>query len=418
MARILYKFIFKVFLVSCICISSFGPLCHGQSLGFEFYDESGKGELSFEYINGFIIVELIYNHTFPLNFIFDTGASNTIIHNKEVVDLFNPEYGRTFTIYGADLSTPLYAHLLKSVNLQHGKLVAPHQDILVLEDDYFNFKKLTGVDIHGILGADMFRNHKVKINYRKRIIEFYKYDYKKLKTNGFKKAQMAVQKSKPYINCPITLSNTSETPLKLLVDTGASVALLLDTESDTSLVLPDQIIPGNLGYGIGGVMEGYVGRVTHLDIGGKRLENVICHFQENQTSLDSLNLIFRHGLIGNFILDRFEIILDYPERLIYLKPARKWRRKFAYDKSGISFISVGIESNTFYIQHVLENSPAELAGLKSGDIIKNINNTPSTFLSYDGINRVLRGKSGKKVKIKVKRGETIIKRSFRLKDLI
>jgi len=147
----------------------------------------------------------------------------------------------------------------------------------------------------------MFRNYKVAIDYQKQLIKLYKRDSKKLKTKGYQEIPMAVQKSKPYIVCPVTLSNKNQIPLKLLIDTGASTALLLNTRSDTSLILPDDIIPENLGFGIGGVMKGYVGRIPYIDLGGKELEDVVCHFQESDISVDSLNLIFRNGLIGNYI---------------------------------------------------------------------------------------------------------------------
>lgn len=394
------------------------PSMFSQSIGFEILNKGGKGTLPFEYVNGFIIVTVIYNHAFPLKFIFDTGASNTIIHNKDIVNLFSPDYGRTFTVYGSDLQQPMYAHLVKAAHFKTQELVAPAQNILVLEDDYFSFKKLTGIDIHGIIGADMFRNYKVAIDYQKRIIALHKQGSHKLKTKGYIEIPLAVQKSKPYIVCPVTLANEEVIPLKLLVDTGASTALLLDTGVDTSLVLPQTIIPQNLGFGIGGVLKGYVGRISYLELADKKLENVVCHFQENENLQDSLNLIFRHGLIGNYVLDRFDIIIDYHQQKLYLKASKKWKRKFEYDKSGISFISVGIETNKYYIQSILEGSPADLAGLKSGDVISKINHIPAEFLSYDRINRIFHRKTGKKVKIKIKREEQVMKFIFRLKELI
>ena len=165
-------------------------------------------------------------------------------------------------------------------------------------------------------------------------------------------------------------------------------------------------------------MKGYVGRIPSMDIGGKELENIVCHFQETTITADSLNLIYRDGLIGNHILDRFNLIIDYHDQLFYIKPARKWKRRFEYDKSGISFISVGIEASKYYIRNILEGSPADLAGLKSGDIIRKINHKPAFLFSYDGVNRGLRKKTGKRIRMDVKRGEENMKFEFRLKDLI
>ncbi len=389
-----------------------------QSLGFELPGSSKTESIPFEYVNGFIIIDVTFNQIFPLKFIFDTGANNTIITNKELVSLFNIPFGRTFTVYGADLSTPLYAHLAKSTHLSSGELLAPDQDILVLEKDYFKFEQITGMEVHGIIGSDMFRNYEVKINYRNRTIQLYKNNTHTKKTRGFKKMDMAVQKSKPYIVCRTILENGTELDLKLLIDTGASTAMLLDTKSDSSLTLPSQIIPGNLGFGMGGVMEGYVGRVPFLGIGDKQLQNVVCHFQEITPLSDSLSIIFRHGLIGNHILDRFDVIFDYPDQKFYLKPTRKWKRQFSFDKSGIRFISVGMEQKTLYVNSVIKGSPADLIGVKTGDVIVKINGKPRFLLTYDHITRIFRSKTGKKIKLKVMRGQELLKYEFQLKDLI
>ncbi len=388
-----------------------------QSFGFEFDEKVSAESIPFEYINGFIVIEVLFNQTFPLKFIVDTGASNTIISRKEIVSLFNLPYGRTFEVYGADLSTVLYAHLIKSVHLSAANLIAPHQDILVLEEDYFDFQRITGLDIHGVIGADMFRQNILKIDYKARRLTVYKPKAKQLKQKKYKEIDMVIQKSKPYIIAKTELANNTTIDTKLLIDTGASTALLLDIKSDESLSLPDNIISGSLGFGLGGSMQGYIGRVNSLAFGKYTLDDVICRFQE--APIDTAkNFVHRNGIIGNYILDRFSIIIDYPESRFFIKPSRKWKRKFSYDKSGINFISIGLHERTYYINSILEGSPADLAGLQAGDVIRKINRLPSGLLSFNGINRILHAKAGKKVKIKIKRGNQIIKAQFRLKDLI
>lgn len=390
---------------------------NAQSFGFEFNEKTQVETIPFEYVNGFIIVEVIFNQTFPLKFIVDTGAGNTIISKKEIVSLFNLPYGRTFEVYGADLSTVLYAHLVKSVHLASANLIAPHQDILVLEEDYFDFQRITGVDIHGVLGADMFKQHILKIDYKKRVLSLYKPKSKKLKYNGFEEMDLVIQKSKPYIVAETKLSNNTTLDTKLLIDTGASTALLLDTNSDESLTLPETIIPGNLGFGLGGTLQGYIGRVNSLQFGNYKLDGVICRFQEVPTDTIK-NLIVRNGIIGNYILDRFTIVIDYPQQRFHIKPIRRWKRKFSYDKSGINFVSVGLNEKTYYVNSILEGSPADLAGVQIGDIIHQVNNKPNVLLTFNGINRILHSKPGKKVKIKIKRENQTFKTVFRLKDLI
>jgi len=414
----IYKLLFRKEIIVYLCLTIGTYQTQAQSTGLQINNNKKYVSIPFEYINGFMVVDVIFNQTFPLKFIFDTGASNTIISRKEIIQLFNLPIGRTFKVYGADLSTVLYAHLVKSVHLSTGGAIAPTQDILVLEEDYFNFQRLTGMEIHGVLGADMFARYKVKINYRNKTIALYESKVNKPNIKDYQAFEMKVQKSKPYIVCKTTLANDTILEAKLLIDTGASTALLLNTKTDKSLTLPDKIIPGNLGFGLGGVLEGYVGRVPCLEFGSHKLENIVCRFQEVEPPKDSLSLVFRNGIIGNFILDRFLLVIDYPNQQLYIKPDKKWRRKFTFDRSGISFISVGLANKTYYVNSVLNNSPAFHEGIKSGDILLNINRKPCTLLSYDKINRLFRGKAGKTIRLRVKRGNEKIKVEFKLKDLI
>ena len=47
---------------------------------------NGRVEIPFEYVNNFIIVNVVFNRLFPLKFVFDTGAENTILTRKEITD--------------------------------------------------------------------------------------------------------------------------------------------------------------------------------------------------------------------------------------------------------------------------------------------------------------------------------------------
>ena len=66
---------------------------------------NGRVEIPFEYVNNFIIVNIVFNRIFPLKFIFDTGAENTILTRKEITDLLNVDYQRQISIFGSDVQT-------------------------------------------------------------------------------------------------------------------------------------------------------------------------------------------------------------------------------------------------------------------------------------------------------------------------
>lgn len=376
-------------------------------------------EIPFTYSNSFIVVNVTFNKIFPLKFIFDTGAEHTILTKKEIVRLMRIPYERTFKVLGADLKTELTAHLVRGVHIKSGDIFCESQDILVLEDDYFRFEEFTGTEIHGIIGADLFKRYVVKINYIRKTITLYKPNNFYAPGGTYAKIKIDNIKNKPYINTPLTLQNDTIVNTKLLIDTGASLTLLLNTFTHPDMDLPDNIIKANIGSGLGGFLEGYKGRVKTLQFGDSEIDNIITNFQDlTEVEIDTSHLNGRNGLIGNDILSRFTIIIDYSRQLMYVKPNKNIKKKFKYDKSGLTLIVAGSYFNSFIVYDILENSPAYEAGIRKGDIIKNVNWFPSNLLSLGNINNKLEKRAGKKIRMKIKRKGKKLTYSFHLRDLI
>ncbi|MCB0636834.1 MAG: clan AA aspartic protease, partial [Lewinella sp.] len=186
--------------------------------------ERDRVEIPFEYINNFIVVNVTFNNLLPLKFIFDTGAENTILTQREISDLFAVNYQRRITLYGADLNTEMYAYLAVGVDLNIGGMVrARRQTILVMEEDYFEFEKVAGFKVHGILGADFLRRFVVHIDYRKRqLILQDPSTFTGPPNNEYHAVPTEFNRYKPYVYLPAQVRPDSDPyPLKLLMDTGA-----------------------------------------------------------------------------------------------------------------------------------------------------------------------------------------------------
>ncbi len=410
----------KVISLYLLLVCLYQPLS-GQILKvFDPFEKKGKIEIPFEYENDLLVVKVVFNGIFPLKFIFDTGAEHTILTRREITDLLAVNYRRKFTLYGADLTTPLTAYLATGISMEVGNLLVNHQNMLVLEEDYLNFDEFNGIDVHGILGADMFRRFVVTINYPRRTIQLTPANKFKPPKKNWEQYPIEIHRSKPYLNVPIsTPGQDIMVATKLLVDSGSSLPLIIYPETVAGLTIPENTIPAELGLGLGGYLEGVIGRVGKMEIGQTQLIDVVTSFQSLSISLDSNALNNRNGIIGNKTLEHFHIIIDYINDVFYLKPLNKRKPpKFQFDKSGLFIVAGGKNVNKFKIASVVPNSPGEEAGLQKGDDIMAINGFPLSLSRLSAIQRKFRKKEGKVFKITYKRDGQRYKTEIILKKLI
>ena len=375
-------------------------------------------DIPFKLVNNLIVIDVIFQGIFPLKFIFDTGAENTILSKRQISDILRIPYRKEFKLIGSDMKTEIIAYLITGIQLQISDMVMPNRSMLVLDQDVLNMEEVVGANIHGILGADIFRRFIVRIDYKRRIISLYRSDTFKGPDKNYQEHPISIYRNKPYIRDTIELSQGKSLPVKLLIDSGAALPLLLHSDTDSLLAPPDNAINGKLAVGLGGYLEGYLGRVQNLGIGNFNVPNVVTSFQYLSEELDTSFLHGRNGLIGNQVLGKFDLILDYPHEKLYLRPNKYFKKEFEFDKSGLVVIASDANFRTFYIHDVIESTPAAEAGLQKGDLIKSINRIPVSFLSLNDIIRVLKKKEGKNIRIAVKRNGKKIVFNFQLRTLI
>lgn len=377
-------------------------------------------EVPFEYVNNFIVVNVVMNGILTLKFIFDTGAEYTILNKREIAEVMQLHFEREYKVMGSDLSTELTAYLTRGNHFRMGQMVAENTDLLVLKEDYFRFEEFAGVQVHGIMGANFFKHLILHIDYQRRVLIF-QYPEKNLsrgQLKGFQEIPIEVRRNKVYVHSHVKVNPDTLHQLSLLLDTGAGITSLLHTNSHPGLNLPNETIDGNLAMGLGGFLRGYIGRMYRLELGVYHFDNILTQFQQIQQTRDSSLIDGRHGILGNLLLSRFKVIIDYPREKLYLKPIRKYNKSFKFDKSGLGIIATGNQLREIKIIYVIKNSPAYKAGLRSGDIITKVNFLGKTVLRIAKVSKILQGREGKMINMIVRRKGKRVKTSFKLKTLI
>ncbi|MEP6792954.1 MAG: PDZ domain-containing protein [Saprospiraceae bacterium] len=376
-----------------------------------------KVTIPFIYVHNFIILKVKLYGVLSVNLIYDTGAEHVIIFKKEYTDLLHTTYDKRIPIMGADLSRKIFALIARNATLQLEGLLPKPCDLLVLEEDYFKLDELVGIPIDGLIGGGFFRNLIVNIDYRNYRMTLYdpvNFEIPK----GYMTLPIRIKTNKPYIDAETSLQDGTVVQVDLLIDTGAGVPLLLHTNSLSSLRLPEHYIRGKLGMGLGGYLEGFIGRIDKLRFGELEFPGVLTSFQEiSQEWLDDQDR-FRNGIIGNQILNRFSIFFDYIHGQLYLKPNHRKQKPFTMDRSGLIIFAFSDDFNQFVVKDIIDSSPAAEADIRINDILLKIHGFPTHFYSLEEINAMLQKKVGKRVKLVIKRDGQKLRKEIVLRELI
>lgn len=408
-----------IIFLSAIAILAGGHTCVAQQrIGFYMAPDIDRVEIPFEKHSNLIVVPVRINNTITLKFILDTGAETAILTEKIYAEVLKLKYIRELTLSGAGVLDSIKAYVASGVRLSlgEGKIIGSALNLLVLENDYLELNKNLGEEIYGIFGYDLFRRFVVEINYDQNLLVVTR--PKKFKPKKyFEVIPMALEGTKPYLRTVFCQEQTCDT-IKMMVDTGASHAALLDVTTTDHIVLPRQLISTHLGQGLGGEIPGFIGRIEKCQIGSFGFEDLLISVPLSGAYTKAIKRGSRHGTIGGDVLTRFHVIFDYSDEKIYLTKGRFYKAPFEFNMSGMSVVSDGEKLDILMVSRIKRNTPAYLAGIQEGDRILRINGMTLKNANISEIQMLLRKRDGYKIRVKIERGKEKIKMQFRLKRLI
>jgi hypothetical protein len=387
--------------------------------GFVFANPKKKSvTFKFKSASNLIIIPVAINNSDTLNFILDTGVRHPIITELPFVNKLNLNFLQPIKIKGLGEGEQLTAYRSGENTIQINGLVAYSQEIHMVINENFQISHILGIPVHGLIGFNLFKDYVVKINYSENEISLIKPE------NFIYKASpkdivmpLSFDQNKPFVKTSIVTDKNEDVPVKLLVDTGASDAIWLSTNSDPRILLPDNHIETFLGRGLGGDLYGKKGRIGAIWVGPLVLYEPIVAFPENELIDQLIGKDDRNGTLGAEILRRFHVTMDYPGQRIILRPNGNIKDDFNYNMSGLEITSPMPGTPIFLISDIRRNSPAYYAGLQENDQIITLNNSNHKELTLNDINLMFQSGQDRKIKLTVLRNGEQVKTEFFLKRM-
>ena len=410
----IYKILFIAFLSIGISTTTFAQ---NTEIGFKINGNEDQVSFKFENHNNLIVVPILLNNTLPLKFILDTGLKTAILTDRFYSDLLNVNYSRSIPVVGADGNVLVEAFVANNVTLSLPGITGKGQTLLALGEDFLQLKSFMGLEIHGIIGYELFQRYVVEIDYDNEMLTFYQKDSFK-PSRSYESIDITIEEFKPFVDAEITQQDNSKVVGKFLIDTGASMAVSLDASADENIYVPKKNIEALLGRAIGGDISGYISRTKKVSLGSFDFTDVLTSYPNPGSYTEALRTPGRIGTIGGNILNRTNVIIDYHNKKIYLKKGQYYKKKFEYNMIGIEVVAEGPKLNQFKIVNVVEPSPASQNGIKEGDYLVRLNGINAENYTLTKISNLFRDKEGRKIRLRIMRGDKILKKRLRLRRII
>ncbi|MDP2236426.1 MAG: aspartyl protease family protein [Bacteroidales bacterium] len=394
----------------------FSEIASAQFIGYRIDNQNQKASFRFELINNLIIVPVIVNDSVPMCFILDTGVRTTLLTNENL-DKLEVAYSRPVVISGLGTAKEIKAYLASNVTLHLPGITGKGQTLIVLGEDYLNLQNHLGVEVHGVLGYDFFNHFIVQINYDSKQINVYNPGHFK-KGKKYTSFDLVIENGRPYIDANFIQLNGVKNAGRFLIDSGASHSLLLETDKDSTLAIPEKTINTIVGWGLGGEIEGELGRLKSFNLGDFEFKNVMASFVSGLQSPKLISGEARIGSIGGELISRFTTVYDYRNSKLYIRKNNQFKRGFEYNLSGIDLTASGKDFKTFTVVHITEDSPAAEVGVMRGDIIIGVNAKGAGWLTLDEINALFRSQIGTQINLIVLRDNSFQSFRFRLRRII
>jgi len=359
----------------------------------------------FQLINNHIYAKVSINGSKPLNFIFDTGGHDILTPPTAKMLGIKPIGSQTASGAGDSVSQSGVA-TVESIKV--GAATLTHQGVGVLQ--FSNAAE--GIDEQGMIGYEFFARFITRFDYGKHLITFIDKKHFDPKDAG------TPVRFRFYHQFPEALGSYDGIPGRFGIDTGARTALSLTRPFAEKNQLRDHEkngIEALTGWGVGGPTRGFVFRGKDLQLDGLTIASPLTEFSIDKGGAGGVDAFPNN--VGGGVLKRFVVTFDYDHQLMYLKPIQgKVDDLDTFDRSGIWINGV---DQGFKIVDVGKGTPADVAGLRAGDIITAVDGKPvSAIHLYDLRKRLRNDAAGTTLTMTVTRGGASRTVKLTLRDLL
>lgn len=329
-----------------------------------------------------------------LNFILDTGSGGISLDSATCVEFKIPVVATDTVITGMGSSHKV--SYLFDQTLTLGNLSVKHLNFHI--NDYEVLSSVYGEKVDGIIGYGFFSRYIVAVNFDSSMVEVYS-------PGRFKYPREGTTLHPAFTALPIVWLNFKDRikmAYNFYFDTGAGLSFLMSDKfvQDSNIVLSRRKPVLTQAQGMGGKLQMRLTVIKEVKVGPYRFRQVPTYLFNDEFNVTSYP--FTGGLLGNDLLRRFNMVLNYSKREIHLTPNNSFNERFDYAYTGLG---IYFTDGKIMVEDIISGSPADKAKFMAGDEIVVVGtNFSHNITVYKNLLQV----PNQDIKVIVRRGENLI----------
>lgn len=333
--------------------------------------------MPFRKLNGHVLVDVKINNR-PFTFVLDSGAAATVITETLATNLLDLPKDRTITISGQGRDGDRVAYVVHDITIELGSFSLQNISVIHVPTQSMPFDSIEETYFDGVLGADFFKCCLVEINNDEQLLYIAGLGATNKRhpthnINEWEALDISVENDKPFLNTT-AINNHSAKEIKLMIDTGSTGALTLFLNDDV-FALPRVTYPAQTN-GISGETDNSVGLLMQLDIGQFTFTDLPTYFRKEGANKQSSS----HGILGNRVLMQFNVVLDFTNEKMWIKPTKHHSNQITNDRSGLRILP---HSQGGIVKNVAKGLGGEAIGITPNSIITHISEERLTSDNFD-----------------------------------
>lgn len=353
-----------------------------------------EGAVPFVYYLDHIYLSSFLEDSTECDIVFDTGAGLGSLYlyldstfRSECRPAFLDSSRLTMALYGGVGEDRYLTKLYKdSTVLVSGGLELPHAGVL-----FVNLRDVLGRKADGIAGIRL-DGSAWEINYERHYLrKLERVQVDSLGLEGFSAFPMKIEDGRLLVYCDVRLSDGVSSGGWFILDTGSGSSIFFTADEAAAKGFGSAGKPvcryAGGSRGLGGETVSCIADAEYAVFGNDTLRNIEIEWYEGKNGVMAGGSY--KGIIGNELLERYNVVLDLRDSLIYLQRNPAYEVPRDGKPWGISFVDRTDIGDAWIASAIRVGGPADEAGMSPGDSVVSINGKPVTGLDVEEVYAVM-----------------------------